>query len=211
MSRSSRRSNISSRLAVGFAFFAVVAALGASALLASPTSCATLREGQISESEKFTPAEWQRGFNVGRLNPSGAGTPAIPTDALVPSNTLDGLPLQWAAAGEADTLYRYFLDRPHSADLTISTFLAAGGVEFDRDPARGESFAAYLLASEGERAVAVDLGPYQAALTWADPLENGVRPHDLYWSDGMFNYGLIADRSAVALVNLARGMVCNST
>jgi hypothetical protein len=96
--------------------------------------------------------------------------------------------------------------------IRLCRFLANGGIVYERQPlADGESFAAYLLATRGERAIPVEVGSHRAALVWADPFPNGLRTHNLYWSDGTFNYSLIADRPAEALVTIGRGLVCGSS
>ena len=100
------------------------------------------------------------------------------------------------------------LGLPLDATMTPSDFLVAGGIQYDRDRLDGKPFPDVLLADIPERASPVQVGPYTAVLTWADPLANGVRSHNLYWSDGAFNYGLIADRSALDLVDLGRSLVC---
>jgi len=92
----------------------------------------------------------------------------------------------------------------------VSNFFAAGGIQLDADPidpAAG-SFTPGLAARLGERAVAVEVGTYGGVLVWADPLVNGVRTHNLYWSDDAYNYSLIADVSAEKLVALGRSLVC---
>ncbi len=95
--------------------------------------------------------------------------------------------------------------------MSTSHFAAAGGIELDRDPiGAGTPFAGYLLSAFPDRAGEVAIGPFKAALVWADPLESGVRPHNLYWSDDEYNYALIADRSAVEIVSLGRSMVCQA-
>lgn len=65
-----------------------------------------------------------------------------------------------------------------------------------------------LLADFPDRAIPVQVGSLAGAMTWADPLANGVRTHNVYWSDGTYNYSLIANRSGAAALTLARGMAC---
>ncbi|MBA2338070.1 MAG: hypothetical protein H0V96_10005 [Acidimicrobiia bacterium] len=45
-------------------------------------------------------------------------------------------------------------------------------------------------------------------VVWADPDPTGTRTHNLYWSDGAFNYALIAERSAEEILTLGRSLVC---
>jgi hypothetical protein len=70
------------------------------------------------------------------------------------------------------------------------------------------SFATYLTITFPARTTPVKVGSFDGALTWADPDANGVRTHNLYWSDGKFNYSLIVNRSADATLALGRGLVC---
>jgi hypothetical protein len=105
-------------------------------------------------------------------------------------------------------LYQYFLDRPIPPGMTLDAFWTAGGIHLGRDPAEGGDFVGFLLEELGERAIAVEIGPYRGALTWADPTLDGTRTHNLYWSDGEYNFQLIGVRSAVDLANLGRAMVC---
>lgn len=176
-------------------------------------ACDAIADGVISESQEFTPAA----VMLSGLPPIPlelvvpVAMPQIPADAAVRGNAVDGLPLQWAMVGPNGEIYQYFFDRPLAADITTWTFPAEGGVQFERDLARGHSFAAYLLTELGERAVEIGIGPFTATLTWADPLPNGIRTHNLYWSDGTYNYTLIADRPPATLVNIARRVVCEGS
>jgi hypothetical protein len=141
------------------------------------------------------------------INPSGEELGEVPSDARVDS--IDGLPLRWASVSGNGEVYQYFLDTDIDPKLTIPEFIAAAGIELDRDPtSNGESFASFVLSTFGERAVKIELGNYEAALVWADPEINGIRTHHLYWSDGVYNYSLIADRSPEQLVTLGRDLVC---
>lgn len=123
-------------------------------------------------------------------------------------NAVHGKPRRWAAAN-GDSAYQYFLDSEMPSDMTLSEFFSAGGIQLDRDPAEpGEAFVAETLKDLGQRAVAVQIGDYTAALVWADPEVSNTRLHHLYWSDGKVNYGLYADVSAEQMVNLGREFVC---
>lgn len=198
-------------LAIGLvAALAVILTLGAGRLLlgVGAAGCAIARDGEIVESQEFTPYD-QRRTHVPEvaINPSGEKAPVIPTDNVVRNNTLDGLPLQWAIAGSDRVLVRYFLADTIGADVTASAFWAAGGARLDRNSADGWLPEAYA-SDIGPRAQIVDVGAYKGVLTWADPGPTGVRPHHLSWSDGTDTYTLIAVRSAAQIVTLARGLVC---
>lgn len=172
-------------------------------------SCAPLVAGTLVESAQFTPYEDRHShLPEVALNGTGGRMPAILADSLVPSNVLDDLPLRWAAVGVKGTLYRYFLAGEIGREMTYPEFLADGGIVLSREPGQGAPIVAVVLNQLGDRGVAVDVGQYPGALSWGDPESNGVRAHQILWSDGAFNYTLIADRTAEETVNLARGMVC---
>jgi len=188
---------------------AIVAVAGVSRLMGpGATACSGVAEGAIVESQDFTPWESRRShLPEYPINPSGSPLAPIPADSLVPNNTLDGLPLQWASVGGNGALVRYFWGVPLGPTVTAWNFWDGGGIELERSLVEGWAAADY--ASEiGERAQIVGVGSYEGVLTWADPGPNGGRPHHLSWSDGTYTYTLIAERSAARVVNLARGMVC---
>lgn len=172
--------------------------------------CAPVAEGSIVESKAFTLYENRRShLPPAALNPTGADLPEVPLDARTSSDLVDGLPLRWAVVGPPGSVYQYFVAEPISKDLTVEQFVAMGGIELDRDPLIDGASVAEVLDSLGDRAVGIGVGNYSGALTWADPMANGIRTHNLYWSDGKYSYSLIADRSASELVNLGRTLVCS--
>lgn len=173
-------------------------------------SCLDVAEGAIVESQGFTPYEAQL-----TRQPDLPMTDAIAPlslnagSAAVPSDALDGLPLQGVAGGGNGGIYQFFLDRPLGRDLTISAFTASGGIRYSRLPNDGgDDYVKYMLQEFPSRAVPVEIAGHPGVLTWADPDANGVRPHHLYWSDGTYGYVLIADRRAASIVNLARHLAC---
>lgn len=109
---------------------------------------------------------------------------------------------------ESGAVYSYFLNQPIEG-LRVSEFITAGGVQVHKESMSEQtSFAEYLLKTLGDRAIPVEVGPYQGALIWADPDATGTRTHNLYWSDGKDNYALIVDRGAAETLNLGRSLVC---
>jgi hypothetical protein len=170
-------------------------------------ACAPVAEGSLVESEKFAPFGSRRGggiINEGKLPSSGG---SIPANAKYQVPELGGRPHQVSVAGTG-SVYSYFLDRPADG-LTRNDFIRLGGIELHQDPMTAEGpFAAFLLSVAGERALAVPIGQYSGALTWADPDVNGLRTHNIYWSDGSNNFALITNQSAAAVVNLARSVAC---
>jgi len=174
---------------------------------ATSEGCADLSAGTIKEASNFTPAELQRSdlpapaINALDRPPADVGSAAVAA--------LDGLPRRFAS-GSPDAAVQYYLDRPIGPLMTTDEFAAAGGIQSERmvrDPNAGY-FVDALLQAVGPRAVPVEVGPYEGAFTWADPLDNGVRTHNLYWSDGTYEYALIGDRAPEALINIGRGLVC---
>lgn len=123
---------------------------------------------------------------------------------------IDGLPLRWEAGEGVEASYQYYLAGDLDQRLTVAGFRAAGGIQLDRDAVTdgGPYTADDVIAQVGDRAVRVQIGDYDGALVWADPESNGARPHHLYWSDGTYNYSLIAVRDPQRMVQLGRELVC---
>lgn len=171
-------------------------------------SCDPVVEGSITESQLFTPYEAMRSHvAVLPLNPNGLAPAALAAD-VASLATLDGRTVRWAVAMDDGDVTRYFFDKPISVSLTPEDFWAQGGVQLERHPYTGVPFYTILLAEFRERAVPVKVGALDGAMTWADPAANGVRTHNVYWSDDQYNYALVADRSAAAAVTLARVVAC---
>lgn len=156
----------------------------------------------IAESSKFTPYS-------GRLShlpdePLTTGGQAVTSS----DRRMDDLALRWTAGGERSS-YQYFFEREFDPKLTAPEFLGARGIQLDRESVDGDPYtAADVIGQVGERAVAVQIGDYEGALVWADPESDGVRPHHVYWSDGNYNYTLIAVREPQRMVQLARELAC---
>lgn len=173
--------------------------------------CGAAAEEAILESQDFTPyAERLTHLaSAGRpILPEGAAAlVGVPANAAIQVQGINGLARRHTVTGDG-VAYAYFLGKP-MAGLTRSEFLSAGGVQLDQDPRTGtQAFADYLVGRLGERAVAVAVGPYDGALTWSDPDEQGIRPHNVYWSDGSFEFALTANLSAADLLDTARSLVC---
>ena len=185
---------------------------GAVLLLRSPSGsgtgpCSEVAAGSIRESQEFTPAEQQRGRLPERPIVDGPGLTPLPRGDGVPL-LIDGRPLQYAIAS-AQGPYLFYLNVPLGPEMTRSDFLKAGGLSYDAlSIDEGEPFPPALLAQVGDRATPVEVGEYEGALVWADPTEENVRAHGLYWADGTTNYSLVAARGPEYLVNLGRGLVC---
>lgn len=162
--------------------------------------------GPIAESTQFTPYEGRLSYLPDRpLTDAGQAVESS-------ESRMDGLPLRWQIGDDDRSYYQYFLETELDRQLTVPEFHAAGGIQLDRDLVTdgGPYTAASVKAQVGDRAVKVQIGDYEGALVWADPESNGARPHHLYWSDGTYNYALIAVRDPQRMVQLGREFVCGS-
>lgn len=173
-------------------------------------ACRPQADGSIVESGQFTPYEAMRsGPHEFPIDSVGLPADRAPANSVMPPNRLFDMPRQHVVVS-GRSLYQYYLDRPLDESMTPSVFAQVGGIQFEREHRTDTTdFASHLSREVGGRAVPVDIGPYRGVVTWADPASNGVRTHNVYWSDGAFEYALIADRSAEALVNAARALVCS--
>lgn len=173
--------------------------------------CAIVGEGAITESGQFIPYEMTFGglLSDGPIVAVGSvamGT--VPNHAQFKASVLDGLARQHTVVADNGSVYAYFLDQD-IAGLTRSEILARHGIELDQDRRSNDmAFSAQLIEMFAGRAIAVQVGPFDGALTWSDPDASGLRPHNIYWSDGALEFALSADRSASAILNLARSLVC---
>ena len=182
--------------------------IGLSAKSAAAETCAAVAEGSISEPTAYVP--YQEGWglleqpilrgDVATLDPAAAGVDRV--------SDLDGRPRQLTLDLGKGGSVTYFSDKPIDANTLPSDFMAAGGVQLERYPVDDVVFYESLLAEFPDRAIAVEFGPYKGAMTWADPEANGVRTHNVYWSEGKYNMSLITDRSAAAALTIARVVAC---
>jgi hypothetical protein len=204
------RNALSRRPSPWGAAFAVVLLIGAlgtvSVVVADRAGCSGVAAASIAETSKFTPY----GNRLTTLSDVAIGgqsdSAAVPARTTYAASSIDGLARQYTIDASNGSVYSYFLDAD-TANMMHSDFVKLGGLELQQD-ASDQSFATYLLKELGERAVGVEVGSFDGALTWADPDENGIRTHNLYWFDGIYNYALIGDRSATDIVNLGRHLVC---
>jgi hypothetical protein len=211
---SARRSfRIQRFAAVGLAVVLLAAgAVGATTLLGDPGPNAAQTSdgchgdvGPIAESTQFTPYEGRGHSLFEDIAITDAGQAVESSESQ-----MDGLPLRWQVGDDDRSYYQYFLETELDRQLTVPEFLAAGGIQLDRDlVADGNPYtAADVIAQVGDRAVKIQIGDYKGALVWADPEINGARPHHLYWSDGTYDYALIAVRDPQRMVQLGRELVC---
>lgn len=187
--------------AAGMAAFA----FGGSPVVAGCTIAAV---SSIKESSHFTPYD-QRLTHVPSefINPEQVSSET----AVVPApSVLDGLGVAWSANYPNGSSATYYFDKPIGPTMTSEEFFAAGGVLLLTDSSDPEAgpYVGALDAELGDRVTTVQVGRFAGALTWADPLSNGVRPHYLTWSDGATNFTLIGLRPAEEIVNAVRDVLC---
>lgn len=169
-------------------------------------SCDPVAPASIVESEEYTPYRARLSHFPDEPIATTVATPFRPTYA---PERIGGLPVSWQAANHWYSEVVYF-DEAIDPGLTRPELYFEGGLILlsNRwDPGLGDVVAG-LKHELGDRVVEVEVGPYDAALVWADPLSNGVRPHHLSWSDGRMAHELIGVRSAEAIVDLVRDAVC---
>lgn len=182
----------------------VLAAVGTSVIARAHRPGCDSEVGPIKENAEFTPYESQ----LSHLPPVALATQG--QRVMSSEQRMDGLSLRWQAGDGHRSLYRYYLERELESDMTPPEFYGAGGIQLDRDLVDGEPFSAdRVVELVGDRAVIVQIGNYEGALVWADPeSSNEPRPHHLSWSDGNYNYSLIAVRGPQRMVQLARELTC---
>jgi hypothetical protein len=190
---------------VGVGLVSAFSVLGA---VAAPMDNCDAVVGSITESADFTPYEVQRSkpFEV-LLNPT-RDEPVFREDTpLGKALAIGGLPARWEV-GQGRTTARYYFESEVSA-LPLEEFFARGGILLESQPVvDGVVFADTLMEEVGDRAVAVQIGKFHGAMTWADPDQRGTRTHNVYWSDGTSNFGLITVGSPQYAVTLARSVAC---
>lgn len=132
-------------------------------------------------------------------------------DAELPSSSLGERSLRLVlldeTADKVKGLRAYYATRPVTEADTIETFLVDGGVMVNEHVTIGNDAAA-IKATIGEFANPVQIGPYEAALVWSDPI-GGFRAYGLYWSDGSLDFELLGGvESPEMLVDFARSVYC---
>ena len=196
--------------------FGSLAAVAAGLAGRTPPGCGVLTAGTLVESRAFVPGDEQRGPMKQELplNQSGVG-PKLPDSPGLAPGSIDGKPLTFVIS-RVDRIKLYYLPEPIGPSMTTAEFFAAGGIRFEHEPRLTESqfttFAEDLIETSAGRALAVEVGPYQGALVYADPTpDSDQRTHNLYWSDGKEEFALIAVMGPEQLVNIGRGLVCGTS
>lgn len=140
-------------------------------------------------SQGLTPYESRRGAPAALPIKAhgGIGAPEGPGRTFA-AKGVAGMPHRWTVALDGGSLTEYFWDRDLNPDTQPDEFWAAGGAQIEVDPVEGDPFWLQMQRAFPERTVSIKVGPYDGVLVWADPQRNGVRTHNVYWSDGAFNY-----------------------
>ncbi|GAB3769431.1 hypothetical protein FB382_002467 [Nocardioides ginsengisegetis] len=163
---------------------------------------------KLVENQQFSPAEARlsgvpRSVAI-KLNPVDDTTRSTPyfrtaIDGMAPEGQTQDL------SGVTDVFYsKSTVDGSRPGDA-----LQAGAVVLRTYPESDSAPLSEVMFKQfPERALAVTVGQFQAALTWDDPDDTGTRAHRITWRDGRQDYVLIAVRDPEAMVALARSVVC---
>ncbi|MCW2764224.1 MAG: hypothetical protein JWO11_183 [Nocardioides sp.] len=118
------------------------------------------------------------------------------------------MPFQGGAIGGSSAYALYGNANPNGT--LAANFLRQGGLQLSTYPNEaGETLASALVDQLGDRAVRVQVGSFEGAITWGDPDADGLRPHYLSWTDDSNqNYVLTGLMSAEKLLAIGRGTVC---
>lgn len=201
-----------SRLVLAGLLVAIVSVASVSVLSATADdTCAAVAEGSIRDSTAFVPYS-DRLTRMAELPilDGLVANQATPADSRYKPTSIDGRSRQHSATGERGSVTTYFLDRPLGS-LTSSELLAAGGIVLSQDPRiQNRTMAEAALARFPDRVIAIKIGQHNGAVVWGDETPSGVRPHVVVWSDDSSEYRLDGDRSAAALVTVARSLACGS-
>lgn len=128
---------------------------------------------------------------------------AIPAGVLLQAITVEA-----GFGGSINELRLYYSPTPVNTATTLSDVIADGGMLLLQRVSRGVD-AAYVKEEVGERAVIVEVGPYDAALIWGDPVHHGVRAYSLLWSDGTYDWTLRSGfETPESAVSVGRSIYC---
>ena len=172
-------------------------------------SCGPVDSAGFSESQAFVPYEATR-TKLPSIPIASLGSPIDQLAEKESGRAIGGLAARWIVRTDTGSTYRYFFGSPLDAGLTPEEFWAQGGIQLDMDPLADELPFWQSLRDQFPTLVnPVKIGQHDGVVVWADPASNGVRTHNVYWSDGRYNYGLIADRPVATVVDLARDLACS--
>jgi hypothetical protein len=136
-------------------------------------------------------------------------------DGLTPTASPPGLSLQDVLVSGLGTdadpylLVLLYAEKPVGDEETLPEFLGRGGVFVEQKLESEMGQAADVVAELDDRAVVVQVGPHEAALVHADPVEsNEIRPYQLYWSDGERDWSIGGVVPPEQVIDLARSLYC---
>jgi len=102
----------------------------------------------------------------------------------------------------------YFSPEPIGETTTLGDLLRAGGALFVQETTDGHD-ARSVIDAAGDRALAVKIGPYDAAFVHADAIdEEGTRTFNLYWSDGVLDFSLEANVDPADAIAMGQSLYC---
>ena len=163
----------------------------------------------IVESKEFVSFGSQMTTNpfVGRLSLQPLSNLTLP--GWIPPE-LDGVDALGATASGGSITVAYGTEK--QTGKYRSDLLAAGAILLDVAPIARNQNIAEELASDSDtagRVTVVPVAKFDAAVTWADPNEQGIREHHVLWSDpGGLQYDVSGVRAPEALVGIARELAC---
>lgn len=170
----------------------------------------------------FGSANYPPILSIGQLLPAVKAPATSKIQPRVPPTPPNGLPLQVAmldpavasdsdaagdVAGHGASVRIYYAKSAIEADTTILDLYRGGGAFLSEAETSGQD-AALVKSVIGEAATIIQVGKFDAALVHADPLANGVRTWNLYWSDGVRDYSLIVGGEATDAIQSAQSMFC---
>lgn len=200
------------------AFAATTPPIEPTAPLAQAPGCGSVELPPLGPEEAYVPG---RLVPLPRVLAAGEIVASIDTvrsrgfDALLPDDLPVGLLLQVisvepGAFAAVNEVRLYYAPTPIGETTRLTDVIAEGGMLIVQRRAAGVD-AALVQEEIGDRALIVDVGPHDAALVWADPLAKGVRPYNLYWSDGERDWSLIAGLTTPeSVVAVARSIYCGA-
>lgn len=115
-----------------------------------------------------------------------------------------------SAPGTIEEANMYFTSEAIDEATTLTDIVRVGGVLVEQRMSQGND-AALVRSELGDRAAIIQVGPYDAALVWADPfLEGHARSYNVYWSDLSYDWAVTAwVDTPEASVAVARSVYCD--
>jgi hypothetical protein len=135
-------------------------------------------------------------------------------DARIPSPTRVPIRVTIAVRASSDAeiteLLSFFADASIEGSTTMADVIGGRGYLLEQRTTTGQD-ASVVRATLGGLATTVQVGPHDAAITWAAPLTNGGRrPYGLFWSDSKYDWSLTAGFDSPGdVVDLARSLYCS--